>query len=234
PAPDVVAVGVDGASNDPQPPDPQGNTPDGEVMLDIEVAGSVAPAAKFVVYFAPFTERGWVHVLSTAVHDTVHQPSVISISWGWPEGQDLWTLQALKAVDESLQEAAALGVTVLCASGDDGSADDIPDGAAHVDFPASSPHIVACGGTTLYAGFHGATFEAVWNNGPGSAGGGASGGGVSSYFRRPSWQASAHVPRALDTWARGRGVPDVAGNADPQTGYRTRARGRWGVTGGTS
>jgi kumamolisin len=235
PAPEVASVGVDGASNDPQPPDAQGNTPDGEVMLDLEVAGAVAPGAKLVVYFAPFTERGWVDVLSTAVHDTVHRPSVISISWGWPEGQDLWTLQALKAVDESLQEAAALGVTVLCASGDDGSADEIPDGYAHVDFPASSPHIVACGGTSLFAGFNGSTsFETVWNNGPRNGGGGASGGGVSSYFRRPSWQTGAHVPRALNTWARGRGVPDVAGNADPETGYRMRVRGRWSVSGGTS
>jgi kumamolisin len=235
PGPEVAAVGVDGASNDPQPPDARGNTPDGEVMLDLEVAGSVAPGAKLVVYFAPFTERGWVDVLSTAVHDSVNKPSVISISWGWPEGQDLWTIQALRTVDETLQEAAAVGVTVLCASGDDGSADEIPDGMAHVDFPASSPHIVACGGTSLYAGIGGTqSVETVWNNGPRGAGGGASGGGVSSYFRRPYWQASAHVPRALNTWARGRGVPDVAGNADPQTGYRTRVRGRWGVTGGTS
>jgi kumamolisin len=231
-SPEVTAFPVD--ANVPVPPDPSGDTPDGEVMLDIEVAGAIAPKARIVVYFAPFTEQGWVDVLRAAVHDSTNNPSVISISWGWPEGNDLWTDQAVQAVDEALQEAGALGVTVCCASGDDGSADELTDGQVHVDFPASSPYILACGGTTLLAQGGSIVGEATWNNGPRSQNGGASGGGVSDVFPLPAWQSIANVPPSLRTGNRGRGVPDVAADADPNTGYRIRVRGQNTVAGGTS
>lgn len=234
PTPTVTAVPVDHVGNQPTPPDETGDTPDGEVMLDIEVAGAIAPKAKIVVYFAPFTERGWVDVLTTAIHDTVNKPSVISISWGWPEGNDLWTPQAIKAVNDTLKEAAAMGITICCASGDDGSADELTDGRAHVDFPAASPYILSCGGTTLRAAQGVINSEVVWNNGPRDARGGASGGGVSEVFPLPTWQANAHIPKAINTRRRGRGVPDVSGDADPNTGYRIRVRGQNGVIGGTS
>src|SRR5262249_24901169 len=149
---------VDGGHNQPTG---NPNGPDGEVLLDIEVAGAVAPKAKLVVYFAPNTDRGFLDAISAAVHDTRNHPSVISISWGGPESA--WTSQAMQAMDQAFQDAAALGVTVCCASGDDGSSDGVNDGRAHVDFPASSPYALACGGTRLEGSGSVIAQEVVWN-----------------------------------------------------------------------
>src|SRR5215469_6843146 len=143
-APSVTAVSIDGAQNKPVG-DP--NSADGEVLLDIEVVGAIAPAAKIAVYFAPNTDQGFLDAVTTAVHDTVRKPTVISISWGGPEST--WTSQALNAFEQAFQDAALLGVTVCCAAGDNGSSDGVNDGNAHVDFPASSPNALACGGTRL-------------------------------------------------------------------------------------
>ena len=123
PVPAVNAVSVDGARNAPTG-DPNG--PDGEVLLDIEVAGAVAPEARIVVYFAPNTDKGFLDAIASAIHDHARTPSVISISWGGPESA--WTKQALHAYDQAFQDAAALGVTVCCASGDSGSGDGVEDG----------------------------------------------------------------------------------------------------------
>src|SRR6185437_6464905 len=170
--PSVEAVGVDGAANTPGQ-DPNGA--DGEVMLDIEVAGALAPQAKILVYFAPNTDAGFLDAVSTAAHATP-TPAAISISWG--QSEDQWTAQARTAFDQALQDAAALGVTTTVAAGDDGSSDRVGDGKAHVDFPASSPHALACGGTRLEANASTGAVqsETVWNNGTGR---GATGGGVS-------------------------------------------------------
>lgn len=228
-APQITAVSVDGVSNQPQPGN---NSPDVEVDLDIEVAGAVAPGAQIVVYFAPFTEQGWVDVISTAVNDTLHKPSVISVSWGFAEGNDIWSQQAIQAVDQSLQAAAAMGITVCVAAGDDGSRDEITDGLAHVDFPASSEYVLACGGTTLQGSGSQISSEVVWNDG---VNGGATGGGISDFIGLPSWQQSANVPPSVNPGSHvGRGVPDVAGNADPNTGYQVLSDGMQGVVGGTS
>ena len=227
--PQITAVSVDGASNQPMP---GSNSADPEVDLDIEVSGAVAPGASIVVYFAPFTEQGWVDVLSTAVNDTVHKPSVISVSWGYAEGNDIWTQQAIQAVDQSLQAAAAIGITVCVASGDDGSRDEITDGLAHVDFPASSEYVLGCGGTTLESSGNQISSEVVWNDG---SNGGAGGGGVSDYIALPSWQQNAKVPASVNPGNHvGRGVPDVAANSDPNTGYQILSDGQQGVVGGTS
>jgi len=228
-SPSIAAISVDGVSNTP---DPGQDSPDTEVMLDIEVAGSVAPGATIAVYFSNFTERGWVDALTTAVHDSVHKPSVISISWGFAEGQQIWSAQAIQAVNEACQAAATMGVTVCCAAGDDGSRDQVDDGLAHCDFPASSAFVLACGGTTLQSSGNAITSEVVWNDG---SDGGATGGGVSDSIDLPSWQANANVPPSVNPGARvGRGVPDVAGNADPQTGFQILADGQTGIVGGTS
>jgi kumamolisin len=224
-APQVNAVSVDHAKNHPTG-DPNG--PDGEVLLDIEVAGAVAPGARLAVYFAPNTDQGFLDAITTAIHDSQNKPAVISISWGGPEAN--WTIQAAQAFDQAFQAAAALGVTVCCAAGDDGSADGVADGQAHVDFPASSPFALACGGTRLLASNASITSELVWNDGPS---GGATGGGVSRVFALPSWQAGARVPPP-PTPGGGRGVPDVAGDADPATGYQVRVDGKEAVIGGTS
>ncbi|GIT80500.1 kumamolisin [Leifsonia sp. LS1] len=224
--PSVTAVGVDGGSNAPGA-DPNGA--DGEVLLDIEVAGALAPGAALVVYFAPNTDAGFLDAVTTAAH-AEPTPAAISISWG--QAEDQWTAQARTALDQALRDAAALGATTTVAAGDDGSGDRVGDGRAHVDFPASSPHALACGGTRLEAnGTTGAvSSETVWNNGPG---GGATGGGVSAVFALPAWQDGVGVPTA-PTAAGGRGVPDVAAVADPQTGYRVRVDGTDTVIGGTS
>lgn len=227
PTPTVTAVSVDGALNQPAG-DP--NSADGEVLLDIEVVGAIAPQARIAVYFAPNTDQGFLDAISMAVHDSVRKPSVISISWGGPESS--WTGQSLTAYDQAFQEAAMLGVTICCASGDDGSADGVTDGAAHVDFPSSSPNVLACGGTRLESTSGKITKEVVWNQG---AGNGASGGGVSENFPLPSYQAHAGVPVSVNSsHYKGRGVPDVSGDADPATGYQIYVDGRSAVFGGTS
>jgi len=225
--PSVTAVGVDGGANVPVG-DP--NSADGEVLLDIEVIGAVAPKAKIVVYFAPNTDQGFLDAITTAVHDKVRKPSVISISWG--SAESAWTAQSLQSFDQAFQEAGLLGVTVCCASGDGGSTDGVTDGAQHVDFPSSSPNALACGGTRLESTAGKITKETVWNQGPAN---GAGGGGVSDTFPLPSYQAKAGVPVSVNpTHFKGRGVPDVAGDADPGTGYQIHVDGKDAVFGGTS
>src|SRR5215510_6119029 len=230
PMPRVRSKSVDGGHNHPTTPD----SADGEVLLDIEVAGAVAPGAKIVVYFAPNTDAGFLDAITTAIHDTQNHPSVISISWGGPEVD--WTPQAMQAMDQAFQDAAALGVTVCCASGDDGSSDIRPpqpdDHRLHADFPASSPYALACGGTHLQGTGSSISSEVVWNQG---RNGGATGGGVSDVFALPSWQASTHVPPSGNPGGHvGRGLPEMAANADPATGYQIQVDGQQGVIGGTS
>nr|WP_286346783.1 S53 family peptidase [Frondihabitans sucicola] len=222
-SPSVTAVGVDGAANQPGG-DPSGA--DGEVLLDIEVIGALAPKADIVVYFAPNTDAGFVDAIAAAAHATP-TPTAMSISWG--QSEDQWTTQARAALDDALVDAAALGVTVTAASGDNGSTDGATDGKQHVDFPASSPHLLACGGTSIQATAGAISSETVWNNG---AGRGATGGGISDTFAAPTWQTSAGVPPTGEQ--SGRGVPDVAGNADPATGYEVLVDGKRSVIGGTS
>ena len=220
--PRVLSVSVDGGRNAP------GDPADVEVALDIEVAGAVAPAATIAVYFAPNTDQAFVDAVSAAVHDHVNNPSVVSISWGNAEA--LWTRQGMQALDRACQDAASLGVTVCCASGDRGSGDGVNDGLAHADFPASSPNVLGCGGTHLEGSGSQITTEVVWNSSIG-----ATGGGVSDVFGLPSWQASAGVPPSANPGGHvGRGVPDVAGDADPATGYDIYVNGKPSVVGGTS
>jgi kumamolisin len=240
PLPDVTAVSVDKGANLPNI-DPDS---DGEVMLDIEVAGAIAPKAKIAVYFAPNTDKGFIDAISAAVHDNVRKPSVVSISWGGVEDPPYTTAQSRAATNKILQDAAALGVTVCCASGDDGSADlpltddqgnPLRDGKAHVDFPSSSPFALACGGTRLLSGANGAPVDSVWNDGDSGPNGssGSGGGGVSNYFDKPDYQSGVNVPKS-PKGKSGRGVPDVSGDADPVTGYVVRVGGKKQTYGGTS
>jgi kumamolisin len=223
--PTVIAVPVGEGKNNPGNP----NGADGEVMLDIEVSGAVAPGARIVVYFAPNTDQGFVDAIAQAVHDTKYKPSVISISWGSAEVD--WTPQAMAALDAACQSATALGITITVAAGDNGSSDGVSDKKNHVDFPASSPHVLACGGTRLVGSGSSISNEVVWDEQP--QGGGATGGGVSNVFPLPSWQVGQNVPQPT-TSTGGRGVPDVAGDADPETGYLIRVDGKTMVIGGTS
>jgi len=227
PTPHVVSVSVDGGKNSPSG-DP--NSADGEVVLDIEVAGSIAPKARIAVYFAPNTDRGFIDAVTQATHDATNAPSVISISWGASEAD--WTAQSMQTMDQAFQTAGTLGVTVCCASGDNGSSDGVNDGKAHVDFPASSPNALGCGGTRLKATTNYQwKSEVVWNNG---FFGGATGGGISDFFSLPTWQAKVHIPPSVNGKHVGRGVPDISGDADPQTGYRIYVDGQSMTIGGTS
>jgi kumamolisin len=227
PLPQVVAVPVAGGRNHPTG---NPNGPDGEVMLDIEVSGAIAGGAKIVVYFAPNTDQGFLRAVNRAVHDTVNRPSVISISWGGPELS--WTQEAVTAFNGAFQAAGLMGVTVCVAAGDGGSSDGVPGRLAHVDFPASSPYVLACGGTHLESSGGSISAETVWNDGPQ---GGGTGGGISDYNPLPSWEADWGVPPSVNPGGRvGRGLPDVAGNADEDTGYQVRVDGIDTVIGGTS
>jgi subtilase family serine protease len=224
--PSVTAVGVDGGSNSP------GQPADGEVELDIMVAGAVAPKAAQMVYFAANTDQGFINAIAQAVH-TSPPPIVVSISWG--QSEDQWSAQSRTSMDTVFADAAALGVTVTVAAGDNGSSDD-PNSTSgvHCDFPASSPHVLACGGTQLVGDLNTNTItsEVVWNELANNEG--AGGGGVSDVFPLPSWQANVGVPTIAGSSTTGRGVPDVAGNADPVTGYLVVVDGKEQPIGGTS
>lgn len=222
-----TAVSVQGGMNTPTgSPD----SADGEVVLDIEVAGGVAPSVKMAVYFTPNTDQGFLAAINAAIHDRVRKPSVISISWGSAEAS--WNPQSLTAFNQAFEDAAMLGITVCAAAGDNGSSDGSSDGSPNVDFPASSPYVLACGGTSLVAAGSKISSETVWND---SSTESATGGGISTYFAAPAYQARLDLPaNAGGSSFRGRGVPDVAGVADPNTGYVTLVDGGWGVVGGTS
>jgi len=241
PVPSITAVGVDGAANAPGS-DPTGA--DVEVALDIDVIGAAAPGAAQVVYFAPNNgDRGFVDAISDAAQAS---PAPIAISISWGQSEDSWTAQGRSAMDAAMADAAALGITVCAASGDNGSGDAVTDGQPHVDFPASSPNALGCGGTKLLADPSTGTIssEVVWNETASNQG--AGGGGVSDQYPVPSWQASAGVPGRAggssagrggssgSSGSSGRGVPDVAGNADPTTGYQIYSGGKAQVVGGTS
>ena len=226
--PKVVAISVDGAHNKPTG---DANGPDGEVMLDIEVAGAVAPKSTLAVYFAPNTDQGFYDGIAAALHDTKYNPSVISISWGGPEST--WSQQSLTEFNTLLEDAATLGVTVCIAAGDNGSTDGVTDGLQHVDFPASSPYALACGGTKLTASNNQYGSEVVWNETAQQEG--ATGGGVSDTFPLPTYQTKINVPKSVNPGNfAGRGVPDVSGDADPVSGYDVYVDGQASVIGGTS
>ena len=264
PVPSITAASVDGASNNPA--DTSGASV--EVALDIDVIGAAAPGAAQIVYFAPNTDNGFVDAIAEAAQAT---PAPIAISISWGQSEDAWTSQGRSAMDSAMADAAAMGITVCAAAGDNGSSDGVSDGRPHVDFPASSPNALGCGGTKLLANPSTGVIssEVVWNET--ASGEGAGGGGVSDVYAVPSWQANAGVPpRASSSavaspaasegaaaghrrhhppgggggsgggsgsgggGAAGRGVPDVAGNADPTTGYQIYSGGQAQVVGGTS
>jgi kumamolisin len=224
--PSVSAISVDQAANAPTG---SVNGPDAEVELDIEIAGAIAPGVRIGVYFAPNTDQGFIDAVTTAVHDTSLRPSIVSISWGGPENS--WTEQARNALNSAFEDAATMGVTVLASSGDNGATDGSSNGALTVDFPASSPYVVGCGGTKLTLSGMTISSEQAWNELSDNEG--ATGGGVSEVFALPAYQSSSDVPAAPNGF-RGRGVPDVAGDADPSTGFEVLVDGESTVIGGTS
>ncbi len=207
--PTVVPVSADGTATNAK------DGAEGEVMLDIEVVAGACPKATIAVYFAQFTEEGWVTILDTALQDKTNNPCVLSASWGYAEKAGNWSKGAMTQVNEALKEAAMLGVTVCVAAGDDGSSDAVMDGHAHVDFPGSSPYVLSVGGTTIPVK-GGSQPDIVWFEGDGlrSDNGGSTGGGVSEVFPRPQWQQGVNVTSVNPGAIVGRCVPDLAANAD--------------------
>jgi kumamolisin len=219
--PTIKDVVVSGQGNIPGPDSPassQRGDATGEVMLDMCVVGSCAPGANLFMYFTEFTTQGWVDALNEAITDD-NAISVISISYGNPEDDPdgLWTPMGVQTVSQAFEQSIAHGITVFCASGDDGSGDGATSGA-HVDFPASSPNVTGVGGTKLVASS--ATVigdESVWNEV--SLNEGAGGGGISTVFSKPDFQGDVTLPASASGATHlGRGVPDVAAVADPVTG----------------
>jgi kumamolisin len=226
--PTVVPISVD-----KQPTDTNDEAT-GEVMLDVEVLAGICPKATIPVWFSQFTEKGWVDALDAAMHDAKYKPQVLSISWGYAEDVSVWTASAVAQVNEALQEAALMGITICVAAGDDGSSDGIDDGHAHVDFPCASPYVLAVGGTLLRTGSK--RSERAWKDGDGlrADNGGSTGGGVSARIARPAWQSGLDIAPVNPGQQAGRIVPDVAANASANTGYFVVAGGQQEISGGTS
>jgi len=228
PPPKVAAATYAGGGKNSPGTDPFAqDNPDVEVALDIEVAGAIAPGANIVVYFAPdASDQSFLGAINAIVHDTTNNPNVVSISWGGPE--DTAEAQFQSEFDQILQAAAQIGMTVCVAAGDSGSADYASndtnwDGKAHVDFPASSPNVLACGGTLLTASGTSISSEVVWHDGPNDG----TGGGVSRVFPQPSYQTPVEQQAAVDPAGPiMRGVPDVCGDAAPGSGYQVLCDGQ--------
>lgn len=211
--PNIIDVSVNGAQNNPGLSDD-----DMEVVLDLEIIVSLVPKAEIRMYFAPNSISGFYNAILDAINDGC---KIISISWGLRESG--YGNTNLTNFNNLFLYATQQGVTILVASGDNGSSDG--GSGLNVDFPSSSPYVVACGGTTLIANNNVRVSETVWNNNASSS---AGGGGISSFFNKPSYQNNISI---LTTK---RGVPDIAANANPNTGYQIYYRGQNVVVGGTS
>ena len=239
----VVAKGPGLGKNAPNPqsyrqcPDP----PDIEVLLDMEIIGTVAPGAKMVMYFPKgSSKQQLLRAVTTAVHDSSADLSILSLSWGLPEfergGQAGRQLRDnfQDNFNDVLETAAHLGITVCVASGDNASAG-MPsnewDKKAHVNFPASSPFVLACGGTHVLEASSVNLIEEAWHPEPKAwhpEPNTGTGGGISRYFPLPSYQRGIVKQSAVNpNGGTGRGVPDVAADAAAESGYRVMVDNQW-------
>ena len=204
----------------------------GELMMDVEIIAALCPAASISVYFAPFNQKGWIDLLDAVAKIEPVPPVALSVSYGRAEDSPDWSGSAVTEINQRLQSVAMLGVTVCAASGDDGAGDQMNDGRAHVNFPASSPFVLSVGGTMLTGP---PPAEVVWWAEPGDRsqkGGGSTGGGVSTVFPRPTWQ-TVNVESLNAGSIDGRVVPDVAALAG-QPYYELIIGGQCSRDGGTS
>jgi kumamolisin len=196
---------------------------DYEPTLDVEYSGAQAPGANLIVYEVPSTSNSdFEFMYSQMASDNSAQ--IVSISWGSCE-INLGT-SYMKTVDASYAQMAAQGMTIFAGSGDDGAYGYLPgqcDGQKklQIGFPPSDPNVTAVGGTTLNATSQFKyTRESAWTD---------SGGGISSYFAKPSWQVGPGVPTN-----KKRDIPDIAFDADGNTGQYTYYQGVWYSGYGTS
>jgi kumamolisin len=224
PSPQITDVSVDGTQNSPNQSVGSADDADYEVALDIEVSGAAyyaatGKAATIRVY--------WSQDIGTAVQKaTADGCDVCTISWGSDEAN--WGNTAAQQMETIAQAAVSAGMAVFAAAGDNDSSDG-GSTPANVDCPSSCPHVVGCGGTNKTA-----TQETVWNDNPGQTNGEGTGGGYSTLFPVQSFQVGAPAPPAGTTAGTGRMVPDVTGDADPNTGYNIYVHGSATVVGGTS
>lgn len=218
--PNIVNVYIDGATNRPD------NTLNSlEVVMNIEICGAIANRATLVVYFAPNTSRGLYNAVNAAINDTTYNPKIISLSWGASE--NIWPLETLTSLNNLFASAVAKGINIFCASGNEGSNNKGPE--PNAVFPASSPNVIACGGTRVDSGGYNIRSETVWNNFPNDPSTkSATGGGISKIFPKLPYQNNVQTDTNM------RCVPDISANADPKTGYLIFINGAYGICGGTS
>lgn len=221
----VVDVGINGGSNNFG----GGDLADSELALDLQIIAALVPSARIVVYFGPNNIQQLAPLIHQAVTDDVNRPKVLSISWG--SAEKFWTESIRNDVNSTLKDAFNAKVTVVAAAGDQLATDGLLDGAAHVLFPASSPYVLACGGTQLELASDGTTLldEKVWNDGFTGTGG-----GISDVFDVPSYQQNIVLTRSVNDSGLRRGVPDVSAAAGQTPGYRIILNGKALVKDGTS
>jgi kumamolisin len=225
--PEITTLALEQGADQQQLPDDSG-----EVMMDVEIIAALCPAARISVYFARFNQKGWIDLLNAVAKTGPPSPVAVSVSWGRAEDSPDWSSSAVTEINQRLQTVAMLGVTVCAASGDDGAGDQMNDGLAHVNFPATSPFVLSVGGTMLTGT---PPAEVVWWAEPGDRsqrGGGSTGGGVSTIFARPAWQ-TVNVESLNAGSKDGRVVPDVAALAG-QPYYDLILQGQDKRGGGTS
>jgi kumamolisin len=224
PVPQITDVSVDGTKNSPNQSTGSNSDPDYEVALDIQVSA----AAYYTATGKAATIRMyWSQDIATAVAKAANDGcDVCSISWGADESS--WGTEAADEMESAAATATDLGMIIFAASGDNDSSDGSST-PANVDAPSSCPHVVGCGGT-----YKTSTVETVWNDSPGQTNGEGTGGGYSTIFPTQSWQIGVPPPAANTKYGTGRMVPDVAGDADPNTGYNVIVHGSAHVVGGTS
>jgi len=227
PFPQIAEVSIDNGRNR------FGRAPlaDQELALDLQTVAAVAPGARIVIYFTDESAQGLADAVLAAVHDDAHRPHVISISWGTSEAQWQQLRFALDAANAALEDSVTLGVVVTAAAGDALATNGVGDDLVHVNFPASSPYVLSCGGTQISLAPDGTSIasEVVWNDGDHGTGG-----GISDLFVVPEYQQGLAIPGSFSTGKAGRGVPDVAATAAFVNGYRIVVNRQEIVQGGTS
>jgi kumamolisin len=226
PHPEIKLISVSGA-----PTTPSGIPRyDGEVALDSQIIGGIAPKAQQKIIFAPNTDAGFIDAVTRGTfHQAGERPTTaISISWG--QAEEAWTPQAMQGLSTAFKKAAMKGISIFAAAGDDGAVDNAPSGRFNTDYPASDPNVTASGGTRLLIERGQISSEMAWNSS-----GGATGGGISQKFPRPDFQKDLAIPKnPQNPNFLGRGVPDISGNADPATGWKIKVNGVDQLSGGTS